>query len=445
MEGVANSVEDKLIDSLSFKLAPGASYVQERKSVTFHPTGSNAYSANNGVKLMKFVITGDGWLDPSTFRIMFDVVNLATDPLRELRTLGGPWTFFRRLRVLCSNQVVEDIDNYNRCHEMFQTLTASDSRINTAAEGFGREWDIRDHAVTPLTAATFKGIVGGHSQTVLFKPLSGLLSQSKMIYLKVCPITIELELVNDSTEPIISYQAGSEFTTDNTSLLWQIQNPQVKCDVCTLDSGLQNSYDEHLLSGKSLPINYNTYISQMQTISSQKVLLNITRALSRLKSVFVTLDKVVDNENTYLGRKRWNNFFSPMHQYANGANNIFHRSGEFEVQISCGSKLYPEYPIRSHAEAYYQLRKTLGHASSNIHNFDITAHEYRDHKLIIAVDTEAVLEAGFTGKNLKSGDIVNVKFNHYESSASHLAEQMHVILHSDNVMEIRDSGISVWD
>ena len=28
MEGHANSVEDRLIDGLSFKLAPGASYVQ---------------------------------------------------------------------------------------------------------------------------------------------------------------------------------------------------------------------------------------------------------------------------------------------------------------------------------------------------------------------------------------------------------------------------------
>ena len=45
MEAHANSVEDRLIDGLSFKLIPGASYVQERKSVTFHPQGSNSYSA----------------------------------------------------------------------------------------------------------------------------------------------------------------------------------------------------------------------------------------------------------------------------------------------------------------------------------------------------------------------------------------------------------------
>ena len=46
MEGHANSVEDLLIDGLSFKLSPGASYVYERKSVSFHPSGSNIYSTN---------------------------------------------------------------------------------------------------------------------------------------------------------------------------------------------------------------------------------------------------------------------------------------------------------------------------------------------------------------------------------------------------------------
>ena len=60
MEGVANSVEDKLVDGLSFKLKPGASYVTERKSVTYHPQGSNVYSTT-GTKLKKIyslVISG---------------------------------------------------------------------------------------------------------------------------------------------------------------------------------------------------------------------------------------------------------------------------------------------------------------------------------------------------------------------------------------------------
>ena len=39
VEAIANGIEDKLIDGLSFKMNPGASYVIDRRSVTFHPRG----------------------------------------------------------------------------------------------------------------------------------------------------------------------------------------------------------------------------------------------------------------------------------------------------------------------------------------------------------------------------------------------------------------------
>ena len=445
MEAHANSVDDKLIDGLSFKLSPGASYVNERKSVTFHPSGSNVYSPDKGTKLIKLLLTGDGWLDPSTFRIAFDLENLDSTVDRRLRPLGGPWTFFRRMRVLCGGTIVEDIDNYNRCHQMFSILTAADSRANLNAEGFGQDWDIREAKQITLTEDNLKGIEPSQSQTVLFKPLSGLFNQNKMIPLRYCPITIELELVNDSTEPILSDLTGTQFTAANTSVQWQIWNVQAKCDMCILDNALDNSYAEHLLSGKSLPINYNTYVSQMQSLLSgtngqQKVRLNVTRALSRLKSVFITLDKQV----TDLKRKPWNTFYSPMWFYT-GSSNQFNSLGEFEAQLQLGSKLYPEYPIRSHSESYYQLRKTLGIQSSTLHNFDITKHDYQNWKFIWATDMEKVLEAGFTGMNTRNSDILNIRFDHRDTNAANYAHSIHIVLHSDCVMVVKDTGIVVYD
>ncbi|MFM7978879.1 MAG: hypothetical protein ACKPKO_06145 [Candidatus Fonsibacter sp.] len=49
--------------------------------------------------------------------------------------------------------------------------------------------------------------------------------------------------------------------------------------------------------------------------------------------------------------------------------NIYSINGEFEYHMQIGSKLYPQYPIISHTQAYYQLRKTFGHQSSTVHNF----------------------------------------------------------------------------
>ena len=95
--------------------------------------------------------------------------------------------------------------------------------------------------------------------------------------------------------------------------------------------------------------------------------------------------------------------------------------------------------------ATFQLRKTRGHQSSSLHNFDIDSHEYRNNKMIIGIDCERVLEAGFTGLNTRAGDILNVRFDHNDSTATNWATQLHVVLHSDNVLEIRDSGCVVWD
>ena len=456
MEGVANSVEDRLVDGLSFQLKPGASYVTERKSVTFHPQGSNIYSTS-GTKLIKLLLTGDQWLDPSTFRIMFDLQNMdnGNNNNKLLRPIGGPHTFFRRMRILANGAIIEDIDNYNRVHEMFKLLKAEDTNVNDEAEAFGQQWD----KYTTLDTETIAGIKPTQTQTVLFKPCSGLFNQPKMLPIRYMPITIELEIVHDNTEPVVSNSSpgtdGFDITnnvTGNTSTSWQIQNVQVKVDVVTLDNQLDNSYAEHLLSGKALPINYQTYVSQMQSILSgahgqPKVRLNVTRALSRLKNVFLTLDKSVPsgNINDVVKYKPWNSFYSPMESFTGADLNIYDADGEIaDFQIQVGSKLFPEYPIRSHAEAYYQLRKTLGkHDQHN--SFDITQHEYRCRKMILGIDMEKVLEAGYTGINTRAGDLMSIRFDHASPDDARYATQMHVILTSDQILEVRDSGVQVFD
>jgi hypothetical protein len=167
VESMANSVEDYLIDGLSFKLKPGASYVDERKPVTYHPQGSNIYTLAGGTILIKILLTGDQWLDPSTVRVVFDLVNTGTGA-QVLRPLGGPRTYFRRMRVLCNGQIVEDIDDYNRVHEMFLVLNPYEARVNNKVEAFGREWDLENYTKDTLTPATFDGIEVGKQMTVLF-------------------------------------------------------------------------------------------------------------------------------------------------------------------------------------------------------------------------------------------------------------------------------------
>lgn len=489
VEAVANGVEDKLVDGLSFKLSPGASYVTNRRSVTFHPQGSNVYEPGSGTRLIRIQLTGDEWLDPSTFRIAFDLVNKNSGSVLRVRPLSGPYSFFRRCRLIAGGQVIEDIDNFNRVSHMLQLLKSKHSRMNDISEGFGAEWSehqfhnllVRpktpfvdgdlsdDKAKTSLQVSreirstTFEGILAGESQRVLFKPALGLFNQTKYLPIRYMPLTLELELVTSADDPVLSTcydnaaadasvtNAKTTFYKDNTNSNWRIENVEVKCDLITLDNALDNSYAEHLLSGKSLPINYNTFVSQMQTIKDLKPNVSVSRALTRLKAVFVTLDK--DGEETLYtpGNKSWRLFYSPMSPENrflsspdHGAGSFKHTPlGEFSFQLQIGSKLYPEYPIRSHSEAFYQLKKTLGVQSSDVHSFDINARQYRDARFILGIDTEKVLDAGWTGLNTRSGDLMSVKFEFLE--ATRIADRMHIVLHSDQIVEIRDGGVQVFD
>jgi hypothetical protein len=114
METHIQATEDSLIDTLSFKLPNTANFITDRRSVSFFPSGSNDYGPR-GVKIMKFMLTGTDWLDPSTVRVQFRLNN--KDTTKNLHPLNPlPATCFRRLRILRGGIVVEEIDFY-RHHE----------------------------------------------------------------------------------------------------------------------------------------------------------------------------------------------------------------------------------------------------------------------------------------------------------------------------------------
>ena len=378
MESIASSVEDHLIGGLSFKLSPTASYITDRKSSTYWPTGSDTFTPT-GTKVIKISLNSEGWLDPSTVRFMFDLNNLDTTPAHHLRTLSGAWSFFRRIRILCRGTLVEDFD-YNRVHEMFHALTSKHSRENDLIEDFGHRYDDVSFGTTPTTT-NFEGILGNKSQTVGFKLLSGILNQSKYLPLKYMPLTIELELVSSALDVIVDPTATG-FTTADTSNQWSISNVQLKADICTLDNAFQNDYDAHLLGGKSLPVNFNSYITQSQAVSSQDVAVNLSRAVTRLKSFFITLANSTPTEP--IAHKSFNDFFHPLATLsAVGGKHLYDKDYEMEYQIQIGSKLFPEYPVRSLSESFAQLKKTLGILGSNFHSVSINAEQYRTDKFIM--------------------------------------------------------------
>ena len=141
-----------------------------------------------------------------------------------------------------------------------------------------------------------------------------------------------------------------------------------------MDNALENSYEAHLLDKGTLPINYNTYINQTQNITGQTdIAINVSRAISRLKSIFINFSKKSAQNRDDIDRgapgydngilasfgdinKPWNGFYHPMSGQI-PKQEVYNPNFELEYQVQIGSKQFPEYPIRSLAEAFCQLRK----------------------------------------------------------------------------------------
>ena len=65
MEGIKHNTEYLLVDSLYFQLPGSGQYVVDMRSCTFRSEGSNAHSASNGTRVLKFRTNREGWLDPN--------------------------------------------------------------------------------------------------------------------------------------------------------------------------------------------------------------------------------------------------------------------------------------------------------------------------------------------------------------------------------------------
>jgi hypothetical protein len=432
MEHHAQSVEDALIGGLSYKLKSGASYVTNRRSVSFMASGGNQYSPS-GVKVIRFNLTADQWLDPSTFRVMFQL-NSGEPALKFVKPLHwNPAVFFRRARLIAGGQVLEDIDDFNRLSIMLTALKTSEEQLDIANDGFGN-FDVFEEAASEDNDERKVYREGDFNESgrvqyfrrVLFKPMFGVFNQDKLLPLRYCPLQVELELVSSGSDSVfVGTYNGGNYTAN-----WDITDVQCKCDLLTLDSSLENEYASHLLSGKTLPINFSTWNHTNQTTNQDKDFsTHISRALTRLKSVCITLHKTDDDWN-----KTCNTFYHPMGQ-------AYVSDAEHQVWIQVGSMLMPEYPVNAVSEAYYQLKKVVGKA------FNIHARWYRSRRYIIGFDLEKIAGAGFTGMSTKNGDLLTVNFRNCINGADATSKphRMYCALNYDAILNIRDQGVELLD
>ena len=199
-------------------------------------------------------------------------------------------------------------------------------------------------------------------------------------------IELELELADNDAPIIPNY--NSACSADTTSTSWKIHNCQTKCDILSLDNSLNNSCENHLFGGNILKTVYGTYISSLQTTTSADTQVNVSRSLAALRSVFMSLKTFTEARVKWFN-KSWNSFYSTIIGNRNGPSNINDSNAEIQhLQLMIGGKMYPEHPIRSHAECFYNLRKSLGVQANSLHALDIKGNEYHNHKFLVGFDTK---------------------------------------------------------
>jgi hypothetical protein len=404
--------EDKLLDSLHFAGKTSASYVTERRSVSFAPQAASNFTPN-GVRLLRFNLADqNGWLEGNTLRLIFTLHNSRASALVPIG--DSPASLFRRVRLIGNGSaMIEDIEEYGRVHEMFTRLQSSARRHNAFSEGWGSD---EVHAATFDEPGEPDDIPANSARTVVVKLLSSFLSQGKAIPLNMVPVVIELEL------------SGADDGFSGTGNSWYITQPRLVGDVLTLDNSLQNSYASRILQGKQLPFMMHGLYSVRATIPPGSTLysLPIARGFTRLSTCYFSF---WDGSGKYV-----NTFNSTVRTDVPG--NITD-SDQCSWNITVGADRYPEFDCSSLQESWYRLS-----LAQLMHSFSISPQQYKGTKFIGAMNFERALgQAGHSGVNTRSGSQLTPHFRGLPSSIN----TIHVVLHYEVAVNVSAAGIEVLD
>ena len=376
MDNIIAESETTMINSLNFGLPETAQYITDRRHVNYFPSGSNVYNPNAGNKNIRFHISGEDntYIDLSSIRLFANLQN--TDGTRShfLRPLGNLSSFFSRYRCTVGGQQVQDIIEYNRHCELYNSFKSQDARDMDDLEGSANpRWDddwrhtyatglaemldvntrtnpaaspaattfptTRDHnnwgdLTARYTRHSVAGIPGGSYMRLGHKPVCGLLESNYYLPLRYAPLELEFTIVSDEHIPVITPFAktddnvhidanGYYFTTGDTSTKWELNNVILRAEVIQLDNTVNKNIVKHLL-GQSLKLVFPMYHTMTQSFNAggNEINMNIVKSASKLNGCFITLYRApragVDADNNDYYRhdnyiyKRWNYFYNPM-------------------------------------------------------------------------------------------------------------------------------------
>jgi hypothetical protein len=430
MDLVLSGGEDQLLSSLQFKLPPSASYIQERRLVSWYPSGASTFSPT-GVREARFAITGESWLDPASLRINLKLRNNSGSPIQ---LASSAHALIRRMKLMIGGVCVEDIDHYSRVATVFQRmLQTSDWCKNDGIEAGtiyseGGTTNTLPHE-TPIIISP--GVV-----TLSLTPLLGFLSCKKLLPLRYAPMQLYIEFAD----------FDDALSVTSTGRTFEIEQLSLRGATVRLDSALESSFANLLMQNRALTFSTNTIHTQAQAVPvGTSLSMSAVRAQSRINAMFVTFrgaETYVDTDgNTQPVNANYNHectsFLNPGLTDMNGS--------LMEWQLQIGSKKFPDSPATSLPETFSLLRQAVGVYDSDIRSLNMTLQSYSDVGFVIGVPLQTQAGVFGSGYSTRSGDLLTFSAKNLGTAFGRGAGHVYLHVLCEQLVEIREGGVSVLD
>jgi len=352
--------------------------------------------------------------------------------------------------VRMGGQEVESLENYGRL--VHQSLLMSPSKFiehynGTLGLGLKEPYPERDWQYFDL-----RWLGPGQKKTVMIPAsmLCGLMASPKWVPLKYSSLELHLELISDPSDACRTGTSGNPLVYSFGSS-WALSDVQFKVDIANLDSELENSFAQTLLSGRALTWNINSWTSSFHGIpqGTDDPLVSSQRSLSRLKSVFVSLFSTRDDTRSQINLFAHPNGKSPTSPIITQSNNeVIDDSKDVEFQFRINGEVMPILPCRSKAEAFKLLLGALGISNSTQHDVHISDAGFQTTQYLSCFDMETVVGASLTGRNTRVGPSqLSIQYKNLSQGGSvATSDQITKVFISqcyDIVISIKDVGIEI--
>jgi len=175
---------------------------------------------------MRFNIVGEGWLDPESLRITGKLANTGAN---VLQLADGPHSMIQRAKLSIAGTVCEDLDQYNRNHQLFRRICMPSAWVENDIVESGLQRYQEGAPNTNSPSIVEEQLASGKYAQFNFAPLFGLCNCGKLLPLRLSGgITIELTLA-DADAAVISGSSAS----------YELQEMSIRCSVVKLDSALE--------------------------------------------------------------------------------------------------------------------------------------------------------------------------------------------------------------